>query len=105
MIKQVCIFISILIIVCNTKGQQVWNSKYVQVLPDGGLRYLADSLGNTIPDFSGVGYRKNRSVWPVIPVAKTVQPNGIDDLKVIQSAIDEISALPLDKDGFRGALF
>lgn len=70
----------------------------------GHLAYTPDSLGNLIPDFSYCGYRAaeraipNVAIWVVVPAQK-----GDATLR-IQSAIDYVASLPLDKDGFRGAV-
>jgi hypothetical protein len=89
---------------CIAQAQEKWNSKYIKE-KNGRLEYIADSLGNTIPDFSRVGYRENSVPVPVIKVVKTVSPSGTDnDLPLLQSAIDEVSKMPANKDGFRGAV-
>lgn len=85
-------------------SQESWTSKYVKVKKNGSIEYTADSLGNTIPDFSGVGYRQNRIPLPVIPVVKTIQSTGENDQQLIQSAIDEVSAMKIGANGFRGAI-
>jgi len=59
---------------------------------------------NTIPDFSFAGYRGGGIPLPNVPVAETVNPVSGDARTVIQSAIDRVSALPLNADGFRGAV-
>jgi hypothetical protein len=71
---------------------------------DGKLVYVADSAGNRIPDFSNAGYKGGGVRIPHVPVKKTVWPVPGDNSAVIQSAIDEISALPPDASGFRGAV-
>ncbi len=72
---------------------------------DGGsLVYEADERGNTIPDFSNCGYRGGGVALPEVPVALTLEPAQGDDTERIQAAIDEVSAMPLNDDGFRGAV-
>lgn len=84
--------------------------------PDGRLRYTPDYRGNRLPDFSMVGYR-NGMALPVVPVKMVVEPRSsllennsvdasqvVDDTERIQAAIDAVSALPLNEDGFRGAV-
>lgn len=71
---------------------------------DGKLVYIADSLGNRIPDFSNAGYKGGGVLIPFVPVRKTVWPLLGDNSPVIQQAIDEVSALPPDASGFRGAV-
>ena len=37
-------------------AQEGWQSKVIRLNNDGSLHYTADEKGNTIPDFSKVGY-------------------------------------------------
>lgn len=85
-------------------AQNTWTSEQVRLNAAGRLEYTPDVKGNSLPDFSGVGYKKNRSPIPILPVVKTVEPIGEDHHQLIQKAIDEVAALPLNKDGFRGAI-
>lgn len=71
--------------------------------PDGHLSPVPDSQGNTIPDFSWVGYRNGEIDIPTVPVVKTISPVPGDNLKNIQDAVDAVSAMPL-VNGFRGAI-
>lgn len=71
---------------------------------DGKLIYVADSLGNRIPDFSGAGYKGGGVLIPHVPVKKIVWPILGDNSTTIQQAIDEVSSLPVDPSGFRGAV-
>lgn len=71
---------------------------------NGKLVYTADSKGNKIPDFSGVGYMNSEEPIPNVPVVKTVYPVIGDNLQNVQQAIDEVSTYPLDANGFRGAI-
>jgi hypothetical protein len=82
-----------------------WTSKFVHAGNDGKLEYMADEKGNIIPDFSGVGYYHQRKAIPVIAVVRTLTPSGSDDdLAMIQAAVNEVSKMDRDKDGFRGAI-
>ncbi len=80
-----------------------WHSSYVWLLKNGSLAYKADEQGNTIPDFSGVGYQGGQST-PDVPVVATLEPSGERSRELIQKAIDEVSQRPLDRNGFRGAI-
>ena len=40
----------------QTKLPPGWQSSYVKITPEGELAYYPDKQGNTIPDFSRVGY-------------------------------------------------
>jgi hypothetical protein len=71
---------------------------------DGRLVYVADSLGNKIPDFSNAGYKGGGASIPYVAVKETVWPVLGDNSTNIQAAIDKVSALPLDASGFRGAV-
>ena len=85
-------------------AQPAWQSKFVK-LSNGKLTYTADESGNIIPDFSRVGYCQGDREIPIIPVIKTITPalNG-ESQSLIQKAIDEISDMPLNNQGFRGAI-
>ncbi|HMS71388.1 MAG TPA: hypothetical protein PKD18_24760, partial [Saprospiraceae bacterium] len=71
---------------------------------DGKLTYIADSLGNTIPDFSNAGYEGGGKPIPYVAAKETVWPVLGDNSENIQKAIDKVSAMPLSSDGFRGAI-
>ena len=71
---------------------------------DGKLVYTADEQGNTIPDFSHAGYAGGGVPIPTVPVKETVWPVAGDNTANLQAAIDRVSALPLDKNGFRGTI-
>ncbi len=71
---------------------------------DGRLVYVADSLGNKIPDFSNAGYKGGGVSIPYVAIKETVWPVLGDNSDNIQAAIDRVSALPQDASGFRGAV-
>jgi hypothetical protein len=71
---------------------------------DGRLVYVADSLGNRIPDFSNAGYKGGGIPIPYVATKETVWPVLGDNSANIQAAIDRVSAFPLDESGFRGAV-
>jgi hypothetical protein len=71
---------------------------------DGKLVYVADSLGNKIPDFSNAGYKGGGISIPYVANKETVWPVVGDNSANIQTAIDKVSSLPLDASGFRGAV-
>ena len=72
---------------------------------NGKLGYKADTKGNTVPDFSGVGYKNNEENIPNnVRIVKTVTPIAGDNLQNIQNAINEVAAMPLGADGLRGAI-
>lgn len=76
----------------------------IHINEEGKLEYKADKKGNRVPDFSYCGYMASEVPIPDIPVKIIVSPADIDATEMIQSAIDYISSLPLDKNGFRGTI-
>jgi hypothetical protein len=59
---------------------------------------------NIIPDFSYAGYKGGGVAIPTVPVVQTLSPSGGDDTGAIQAAIDYAESLPVDGNGFRGAV-
>jgi hypothetical protein len=84
-------------------AQSIWQSKYIEVNKNGLLKYVADEQGNTIPDFSKVGFYHGQKNIPIVPVVKTLTANENSDDE-IKNAIEELVKKPLDKNGFRGAI-
>ncbi|HEX7754084.1 MAG TPA: hypothetical protein VF421_01965 [Niabella sp.] len=80
-----------------------WQSKYIRTGKKGHIQYIPDAQGNTIPDFSRVGYRTGNVPIPDITVVQTIHP-GPDAEKAIQNAIDALARETPDKNGFRGAI-
>lgn len=79
-------------------------SSWASLGSDNRLHYATDAQGNRIMDFSYAGYEGGGVRLPNAPVRVSVNPSGGDDTSAIQSAIDRVSALPLDKKGFRGTV-
>jgi hypothetical protein len=77
--------------------------QWVVVNEKGNLEYKTTPKGDRIVDFSHAGYMGGGVALPTLPVKKEVTSSGGDDTATIQAAIDEVSALPLEK-GFRGAV-
>ncbi len=71
---------------------------------DGKLVYVPDEQGNTISDCSHAGYGGGGLPIPTVPVKETIWPVAGDNTETVQAAIDKVSAFPVDKNGFRGAL-
>ncbi len=72
---------------------------------DGKLVYVADSLGNKIPDFSNAGYKGGGVSIPLVPIKAIVWPVPGDNSDHLQKVIDSVSALPFDvSSGFRGTI-
>src|SRR5687767_4082854 len=78
-------------------------SKWVYPDAKGRLQYAADARGNRIMDFSHAGYKGGGVRIPDVRVARTVKPIEGDNTAHIQAAIDDVSKLAADANGFRGA--
>ncbi len=59
---------------------------------------------NLLPDFSFAGYRGGGIPIPDVPVTITIEPVAGDNLRHVQDAITNVSALPVCSSGFRGAI-
>src|SRR5438552_524702 len=73
----------------------------------GRLNYRADYLGNRILDASGVGYKGESVPLPssnTAPVKVSISPVAGDNTANIQNAINQVAAMSLDGNGFRGAV-
>jgi len=80
------------------------NSSWVFLGDDHRLHYKQDTNGNRIMDFSFAGYESGGVALPSVPAQVTLDPTGGDDTSAIQSAINAVSGMPPDANGFRGAI-
>lgn len=77
---------------------------------DGKLVYVPHAnvgetnKDNVIPDFSHCGYKGGGVRIPDVPVKIVIEPKEGPDRVRIQEAIDKVSKMPLDENGFRGAV-
>jgi len=79
-------------------------SKMAFLNEEGKLTYTTDIRGNQIIDFSNSGYKGGGVQIPNVQARVEVEPGEGDDTERIQDAIDLVSALPIQEDGFRGAV-
>ncbi|MEM1165347.1 MAG: hypothetical protein AAGI30_03555 [Planctomycetota bacterium] len=70
----------------------------------GRLLYATQPDGDRIMDFSRVGYMYGEAPIPFVAQAAAVSPGTGDDRSRIQNAIDSVSSMPMDGNGFRGAV-
>src|SRR5436190_17473473 len=89
--------------------QLLANSIYAFPGADGHMLYKPQPLGDHIEDYSTVGYRGGTAPIPDVavpadPRATVAAPSGGDDTPIIQAAIDYVSGLTQDINGFRGAV-
>lgn len=68
------------------------------------LVYSADSLGNTVLDFSFCGYKNSNEDIPLVENKIFVPHQSGDASSTIQRAIDYVAALPADASGYKGAV-
>src|SRR5260370_40292572 len=94
--------VAFLIVPCLLFGQAT--STWVFFGSDGHLHYKTDANGNRILDYSYAGYEGGGVKLPVVPVAQTISPVSGDNTSHIQAAINSVSALTPDANGFRGAV-
>ncbi|WP_207427574.1 DUF6298 domain-containing protein [Pedobacter sp. SYSU D00535] len=76
----------------------------IEVKQDGSLHYQAEANGDRMPDFSYCGYMLSESSIPTVEVKVVVPLLKDDATHRIQSAIDYVSSLAPNKQGFRGAV-
>ncbi|MDR0811444.1 MAG: DUF6298 domain-containing protein [Paludibacter sp.] len=68
------------------------------------IEYIAGERGDRIPDFSYCGYAASEREIPLVAAKVYVTCDGEDATERIQQAIDYVSSLPVDNNGFRGAV-
>lgn len=85
---------------------QAAESQWVTSGETGRLIYVPDAQGDRILDFSNVGYQgRGTALIPSnVATAAMVAPVAGDDTASIQAAINQVSALPIGADGYRGAV-
>ncbi|MEM7476795.1 MAG: hypothetical protein AAF483_17565 [Planctomycetota bacterium] len=88
---------------CFGLSAQAQPLTWVKRSGSGKLEYKRDANGNRIPDFSMVGYRQGEEL-PRIPKKATLRPSSGDRTADIKDAIDRIAAMPVQANGYRGAL-
>lgn len=88
----------------NTEAQKKLERKPLQISDNNIIEYQPDSLGNRIPDFSYAGYKAGDEIIPDIPVKIVVPLRKGDATYAIQAAINYVASLPLNANGFRGAV-
>ncbi|PRP81996.1 hypothetical protein PROFUN_10490 [Planoprotostelium fungivorum] len=94
------------LLLCIGAAIAATGSDLVSVDSKGRLTYTKNDQGDRIMDYSSAGYHSGQAVPDAssIPNKVTVKPSGGDDTKAIKAAIDKVAALPLDSNGFRGAV-
>ncbi len=90
---------------------QTPNSAWVYPSSTGNLLYQLDERGQQISDFSNCGYKGGTEPLPnvvaLIPQSRwvNVSPVAGDDVATIQAAINTVSAMTPDSNGWRGVVY
>ena len=92
-----------LVTVFLTGGLVIGAQADVQV-KEGRLNYRIGERSDRVPDYSFAGYQASEATIPVVPARVVVGKPENDNTQSIQAAIDYVATLPIDKNGFRGAV-
>jgi len=76
----------------------------IRISDDAKLSYKAEANGDRVPDFSFCGYKASEMPIPDVAVKVIVPAMDGDATEQIQTAINYVSSLPLDRNGFRGTI-
>lgn len=103
--KLKCFFLPSIALILLSFTASLVQSKFVKTNKDGSISYTPDNQGNIIPDFSKVGYHQGDKNLPEVAVVKTISASASGNSQdIIQKAINEVAKMPLNKDGYRGAI-
>lgn len=89
---------------CTFAVQSLFAQKTSMTLKDGKISYNVDDKNNRVLDFSYCGYRSSEKDIPEVPNKIVVSSQEGDCSSIIQRAINYVSSLAPDKNGFRGAV-
>ena len=76
----------------------------IHITDEGKLIFKIDAKGDRVPDFSYCGYKASEAPIPDVAVKVIVHAMAGDATDRIQAAINYVSSLPLNQDGFRGTV-
>ena len=105
--RAINLFLCLLLFIFSVPGNTQDIAPYTSLVypgTDGKLVYIADSLGNKIPDFSNAGYKGGGIAIPYVQTKAIVWPLLGDNSDQLQKVIDSVSSLVPDASGFRGAI-
>ncbi len=89
---------------CLFAMQSLWAQIPSLILKNGKVSYNFDSQNNRVLDFSYCGYKSSEKDIPEVPNKILVSHQEDDCSDLIQRAINHVSSLSPDKNGFRGAV-
>lgn len=93
-----------IVVFCAIAAQSLLAQKYSLELKNGKVKYNLDQQNNRVLDFSYCGYRGSDKDIPAVPNKIFVSHQEGDCSTIIQRAINYVSSLTPDKNGFRGAV-
>jgi hypothetical protein len=99
------------LLVSPMASAQAPGSAWVYPSPGGNLLYQLDERGQRITDFSNCGYQGGTEPLPdvvsLIPKERWIylDPGDGDDLARIQTAVNTVSGMTPDANGWRGVIF
>ncbi len=103
-----CLFalsFALLAIAGTAVAQTAEEQASVRIATDGTITYRPMPNGDRIPDYSYAGYRSSEAPIPDVAAKVRVPATTGDATREIQRAIDYVSSLAPDTNGFRGAVF
>jgi len=100
-----CFYSCVAALACSQLEAQT--SQWVEYGQSGLLQYQMDSRGDRLMDFSSAGYRNGEAIPDALSVIESnrivnVNAETGDDRQRIQDAIDQVSSMSLNANGFRG---
>lgn len=106
-VKHMQIYIILIVFVCPSIAFihfKTTPDSPIHITEERKLEYKLQPNGDRVPDYSFCGYMASESQLPNIPVKAIIETTDADATLLIQSAIDFVSSLPIDKNGFRGTV-
>src|SRR5687767_7746803 len=97
------LLLSVLILALVSIEKSFAQADWVKFGTDGKLVYKQDTKGNRVMDFSNAGYMGGGVSLPDVPVKVNVNASSGDRTAAIQTAINQVAAMPL-VNGFRGTV-
>lgn len=92
-----------MIVLCLCAGYKA-SGQSLTIDPDNRIEYRMFENGDRIPDYSYCGYKASNAPIPWVEARVKVSCSEGDATERIQRAIDYVSALPVNADGFRGVV-
>ncbi|MFC4400121.1 DUF6298 domain-containing protein [Mariniflexile soesokkakense] len=106
-VKHMRIYIILIVFVCPSIAFIHFTTtpdSPIHITKERKLEYKIQPNGDRVPDYSYCGYMASESPLPNVPVKLVIEATEADATLLIQSAINYVSSLPIDNDGFRGTI-